>query len=60
MANCKPGHDQFCEWDTLGSLCMGGLPAKTYKKEECHCAIRAYERDPLPELFDIKKDHEEM
>jgi hypothetical protein len=51
----RPGHDSQCEWGTLSSYHMGGLAPKPYIKEECKCATRAYERDPLPELFDPKE-----
>ena len=51
----RPGHDSECEWGTPGGYYMGGLAPKVYTKEECQCAVRAYERDPLPQIFDPEK-----
>lgn len=44
----RPGHDKHCEWGERIPLDMGGLPAKFATREDCGCARRAYERDPLP------------
>jgi hypothetical protein len=44
----RPGHDTACEFGKTELLDYGGLPGVPAAREDCECAVRAYERDPLP------------
>jgi hypothetical protein len=44
----RPGHDAQCEWGQRCPIDMGGLPPEYAVREDCKCAVRAYQRDPLP------------
>jgi hypothetical protein len=48
----RPGHDEQCEWGSSHKVDLGGLGIRLLPaREDCKCAVRAYQRDPLPEAM---------